>query len=282
MKVEDIITNFGKILINKIKEIDVRKNNVGRKNKFELVFYVENILKILFTGISWANLSLFIYEKKITVDAIRKKFNKWVSMGIFNLVHIELIELYKAHYNNKLKYLLLDAMVVKNISGDKHITGFCNKIKNKRSTKYTLICDINKIGVAVNISESSKHDSTHIETTINNIPTNISELYSYKSPVIITADLGYIINNKRRMNIRKDLHATINTNVRINMKRKNKTKTNKALLNKRIYVEHFNSLFSRQFKKFSTITYRNMNSLEAFLRLLLVFKFIYFYFHFHV
>ena len=38
MKVEDIITNFGKILINKIKEIDVRKNNVGRKNKFELVF----------------------------------------------------------------------------------------------------------------------------------------------------------------------------------------------------------------------------------------------------
>ena len=37
-------------------------------------------------------------------------------MDIFNLGHIELIELielYKAHYNNKLKYLLLDAIVVK-------------------------------------------------------------------------------------------------------------------------------------------------------------------------
>ena len=45
--------------------------------------------------------------------------------------------------------------------------------------------------ILINISELLKHDYIHIET-INNIPTNIYELYSYKSNANITADLGYM------------------------------------------------------------------------------------------
>ena len=68
---------------------------------------------------------------------------------------------------------------------------------------------------------------------------------------------------KKKLSIRKNKHMTINTDIRSNMKRRNKTKKNKQLLKKRIKVEHLNARLLTSFKGLSTMKYSNLDRLKA-------------------
>lgn len=263
MKCKDIIDQFKPILNKYVIKYDVRKTNKGRKNTFDTMFYIKHVLIYLFTDISWSRMDLFL--NGITGDAIRKKFVKWVSLDIFTHLFSDYLNRYRKHNPDILKNLFMDATIIKNkcVPKSAGLTGYCSKLPNKLSTKITLICDINKIGLACTFHESHAHDSKHIEEVISCLPKIITELYTYNKPGILTADKGYLINSDRHLQIRKNKHMTINTDIRSNMKRRNKTKKNKQLLKKRIKVEHLNARLLTSFKGLSTMKYSNLDRLKA-------------------
>ena len=256
MRAKNIIQKFKHILNKYVEQLDIKNSrNIGRPNKFNNFFYIKHILNYLFTGISWSNIELFIDD--LSGDAIRKKFNKWASLGVFTEAYNDFIQLYSKCKGVKLNELFMDATILKNTCCSKKITGFCKKLPKKRSSKATFICDENKIGLAVTIHSSSPHDSQHIEEVINNIPNAVSDTFTYNRPCIITADKGYIINKNRKNDIRRNQHASLNYHGRSNMKKVHKTTRNKELLKKRIKVEHLNSRILRSFKALSTMKYEN-------------------------
>lgn len=227
--------------------------------------YIKHILNYLVTGISWNGLELFI--DNITGDAIRKKFNKWVRLNIFKKAYEEFLTMYQKCNGVKLHELFMDVTVFKNFNCKADITGFCRKLPNKRSTKANLICDENKIGIAIRLQKSNEHDSKYIEETLNHIPNIVSDTFSYNKPCIMTADKGYVIDKQRRNNMRKTQHVSMNTPLKKNMKKRNKTIKNKELLKKRIKVEHLNCRILRTFKGISTMKYNNLIRLESLFKL---------------
>ena len=82
MKRKTLINKFKHILNEYVTKYDIRDpKKRGRFNKFNNFFYIKHILNYLFTGNSWNDIELFV--NNITGDAIRKKFNKWIYIGIF-------------------------------------------------------------------------------------------------------------------------------------------------------------------------------------------------------
>lgn len=266
MKKKTLINKFKHILNEYVLTYEPKnKRNIGRPNKHNNFFYIKHILNYLFNGASWSDIGEYLED--ITPDAIRKKMNKWISLGIFNYAFNDFLDEYKKKNADKLKNLFIDATIIKNISGKKDITGICKKLPNKKSTKVTLICDENKIGLSVSFAKSNEHDSKHIEKTIKNLPSKVTELYSYRKPGSLTADLGYLINNKRKHKIRTEHKMTLNTDVRKNMKKKYKSKKNIDLLKKRIKIEHLNSRIMRTFKGLSIMRNISLDRFESLYKL---------------
>jgi hypothetical protein len=76
-----------KICLFILKNIDRRKKLIGCPNKFECVFYIMHIINIniTITGLSWDKLGLLLLINN--VDLIRKKYIKWIHLGIFSKVN---------------------------------------------------------------------------------------------------------------------------------------------------------------------------------------------------
>ncbi len=61
-----------------LKNIVPHKKLIGMPNKFEYMFY---IIHITISGLSWDKLGLLL---SIDVDLIRKKYIKWINLGVFS------------------------------------------------------------------------------------------------------------------------------------------------------------------------------------------------------
>ena len=94
-----------KIHLAILKNIDPHKKMIGRPNKFEYMFYIKNIIHITVTGLSWDKLSLLL---SINVDLIRKKYIKWINLGVFSKANRIILHQYKR--NNKYKNLFIDSI----------------------------------------------------------------------------------------------------------------------------------------------------------------------------
>ena len=197
----------------------------------------------------------------------------------FEHAYNDFLNTYRQKNAKTLKNLFIDATIIKNKSIPIKLTGFCKKIPNKHSIKLSAICDsVNKINHSYLFTESNAHDSKHIEEAVKLLPSTITNSATYQKPIIITGDLGYITNRTQKLYLRKKYHVTINTDVRRNMKKKNKTVKNKQLLTKRVKVEHFNSRLFNTFKTFSTMKYFLFERLEALYKLVSIiqmFEFLY-------
>jgi len=211
MKKRDIIKKFKHILNYYVEKYDIRNpKNGGRVNKYNNFFYINHILSYLFKNTSWDDVALTL---DITGDTLRKKYNKWVDLNIFQYAYDDFLLKYRKHNCKILDELIIDATIIKNRCATDEMTGFCKKLPNKRSVKLTAICDSNKITMSYiftyntlfcnGITESSAHDSQHIDEAIDNLPDILTNSYTYNKPCIITGDKGYIINKQKKQLLRK-------------------------------------------------------------------------------
>ncbi len=226
MKRIEVIKKYKEILIKIIKNNDVHK--IGRKNKFDISFYLDYIFRILFYGECWNT----FYCDKCDRSTIRKKFYKWRNMGIFNEAHNQLFKLYNT--NKTLKYLYIDSSIIQNMNCSDKKINFHYKMKTKKSIKLSIICDNNYTINSHVISNPKIHDSKLTKQLTNNIKCKLKK----KSKII--GDKGYI--NKNIKLIKDKRKIKLITPLRKNQKNsKIINKKNKKLLRNRcrIFVRYF-------------------------------------------
>jgi len=64
----------------------VIEHKIGRQNKMPLLIYIYKIICVLRTGLSEKELNLFKQPNEPSSDAIRKKHNKWIKLGVYHKV----------------------------------------------------------------------------------------------------------------------------------------------------------------------------------------------------
>ena len=244
-----------KICLAILKNIDPHKKMIGRPNKFEYMFYIKNIIHITVTGLSWDKLSLLL---SINVDLIRKKYIKWINLGVFSKANSIILHQYKR--NNKYKNLFIDSTNIVNFSGCLNF-GYNIKIKNKKSIKVSVLVDHNKIPHIIDVSKGSIHDAKIMENII------ATKLNNNKHAFNLVGDKGYIKNNNYVNYIKDNNNITLITPLRTNSKKENINEDNKILLKDRSKVEHFFSLLKRGYKRISTINDKLLVNYNNFLNI---------------
>src|SRR5579863_265226 len=107
--------NLKLLFINEINKLDENKSRRGRPCKYDNLFYINKIMYVLITGISWNNLDMTMH--KITANAIYKKFKKWSKANIFSNAYKKLYHKYKRCLDpNFFRSLFIDSSVIPNLN----------------------------------------------------------------------------------------------------------------------------------------------------------------------
>lgn len=255
IKRDKTYNNVLSIVVEKIKILP-KKNNKGRPNILKIEEYLEYILFVLISGCSWDDLDL-IPNMKIKGDTIRKKFNKWDALAVFDNLFNDLLDQYIIE--NNISRLFIDSYDCLNVSGHRSIVGLGHKYKGKNVAKITLLTDSNRIPFCVDICKGNIHDNKRVLNVTKDLPLSLNK--TYNKPLSICADKGYIINKNLNKKYRVDHNFSIMTDKKKNMK-KRITKKNKEILKGRIIIEHLNSVLRKKFKHLSRITDKNEKSVK--------------------
>ena len=223
----NIFDKFKQISLIIINNVDPINKNIGRPTVYNYESCLNIIFFILKTGNSWNSID----ENKNKLDAIRKRYHKWISLNIFNNAYSVLLKLYKLKYKTNNFYI--DSTVISNRTGSLHF-GYNIKIKNKKSIKITPIIDDNQILYMFKVTPSNLHDVKIMENIINVSYCNNIDLIN------LIGDKGYIKPNDYINNI--NLITPLKKNAK-----------NKILLKN---IENFFSFLKRSFNRISLINYK--------------------------
>lgn len=247
---EKALNKFISLANDYIQELDKLKKKRGKPRKYSNEFYLRKILNVLVYGYTWSNLK---YKGKFIGDTIRQRFYDWRNKKIFSKVATNLAYKYKRKVGkNVLKTLYIDSTTIINSNGTK-----CNynkhKFRGKKSRNLTICCDDNRIIRSFRFDNSKLHDTT-------------TALKVFKDKKLrnstIIGDKGYILNEKKLIELKKKFGIKLITPFRSNMKKKNnKSDINK--LKKRHKVENAFSHIKRGFKRLSTIMDRKQVNLDT-------------------
>jgi hypothetical protein len=250
---KNIINKYIKILLIIINNVDPVYKYIGRPIIYKYKYCLKIIFDMLFTGISWKTMEKL---KKIKIDAIRKRFNKWVLLNIFDKAYNILFQIYKKKYN--IKNLYIDSTVISNTSGSLKF-GYNIKIKNKKSIKITAIVDDNKIPHLLKVTSSNPHDAKIMEDILNE--NNIKNIN-------LIGDKGYIKSDIYVDKINKEFNINLITPNRINSVNKNLLNNEyKKYLKKRYIVENFFCLLKKTYKRINIINDKLIHNYNNFLYL---------------
>ena len=204
-KIQNIYT---KICLAILKNIDPYKKLIGRSNSREYIFYIKHIINITVNGLSWNKLGALL---DLDVDFIRKKYNKWIHLEVFNKANNIILKQYKKKYD--CSSLFIDSTNIANFSGCLNF-GYNIKIKNKKSLKISALVDRNKVPHILDVSKGSMHDAKIMEDIINN------NFNNNKKKINLVGDKGYIKNENYVKRIKDAHNITLITPLRANSKKK--------------------------------------------------------------
>ena len=225
--------------------LDVAKQNYPpkRTRKYSLRYYLEAFLLLKSKYATWEALHRSSHIFKNHWKTIYNEFNKWTKDGIFNtafdnFVKNNFFKLNKARYRKRICFFI-DVTKITNLRGKEHIV-INSEYMKKRITPLSVICDENKLPVAMcvipinktlaNGVKTAKHDVSCIQETLDTIP---FEIPSYIK-VSITGDKGYITQKQFRI---KNHSVSITAPKRRNQKTKT-TNKDKQLLRQRYKIEN--------------------------------------------
>ena len=158
---EIIYEKFIKIILILTKRLDAENKLLGRPIIYKYDFCIKTFIYQLKTGNSWRQLEDYKNQK---LDAVRKRINKWIHLGIFNKAYNILLKIYNKKF--KKNNLFIDSTVIDNFSGSLNF-GYNIKIKNKKSIKISALVDDNKVPHLFEVSSSTPHDAKIMEKIID-------------------------------------------------------------------------------------------------------------------
>ena len=237
--IEKIQNIYTKICLAILKNINPFKKLIGRSNSREYIFYIKHIINITVNGLSWKKLGAIL---ELDIDFIRKKYNKWIQLGVFSKANNIILKQYKKKHESS--SLFIDSTNIVNFSGCLNF-GYNIKIKNKKSLKISALVDHNKVPYILDISKGSVHDAKIMENIINN----------NKKKINLVGDKGYIKNEIYIKQIKDKHNITLITPLRVNSKKKIVINTDNEYENSETQINLLNDRFNVEQLIYDALTF---------------------------
>ena len=238
----------------------MNKYKGGRKPLISTTYYLDKILFVLTTGLTWSHL------QRLNIichySAIFKKFNIWVRKGFIDILQDNLLSVYMDVFKPTSNCSFMDSTDILNVNGSKKYTNYGRKFKSKRAIKLHTRCDENKITHAAYVTPANVMDVTLIEQLVNNNFIQIEK--TYRKPHYVVGDKGYI-SDKIYKKLRKQ-NIILTYPFRKNQPNTN-SKHKKELLKKRFNVEHSYNYLKRKWKRINKFCERRIANYMAFIKL---------------
>lgn len=184
------------IFYDSVHKLSPFKNDFYKRNvKYTLKDYIIGIIDILKNHTSWNS-----YNGKIKGNTLRKKYNEWVKIGVFEDIYkMSLDKYFKiVRKTEELKYQSIDSTFIEDINGS-NFSSFNaiykrRKGESSKGIKISSIVSTNGIPLSINIDTAKDYDSPLLPKIINNFSVNCNT-FKYKNhnrfKQYFLADAGY-------------------------------------------------------------------------------------------
>jgi len=198
-------------------------------------------------------------------------FNKMKKLGLFDDIFNDI--LYKYSSSNPIKELHIDSTDIINKNCTKDIVGYSRKF-HKNGLKLTLVEDQNKIPIMYSYDNPTIYDSIagyELLVTFENESNEIIKVGGDKGYILDENDdkTLFAINKLKMINPKKKYKKRKykTKNYKSKIKRIRHSKYDKEIIKNRIHIEHTNSIIHRSYKKIDQLYDRNINTLNAYMKL---------------
>ena len=191
----NIIQLFFKTVDEKCKKNKISKS--GRKRKIPRKFLLQDIVRVLRTGMQWSELRPMKGSYKTTWYY----FNKWSVNKVFDKFYKQLYSQYSKQSNQN--RLSIDASYVKNIGG-RDCTGRNPTDRGRKATKLSVITDSTGLPVSFDFSPGNYSDHAAVSYLLDNVIIP-KKSKSKKYPRYLLSDKGYDSKKNRLLAINKNL-----------------------------------------------------------------------------
>jgi hypothetical protein len=191
-----------------LEEINlIKKQACGRKKQISTEYYLDWIMYVLVTGITWENLNVTPLNEclKCSPLSIKQQFYRWNNVNVFTNVNNKLLNIYAN--NIAIKKLFIDSTDIQNKNGSLKDVGYGKKYKNKLAIRLHSICDENKITFSHILTPANVSDTTQTQNVINNIDIPLKN--TYRAPLYVCGDKGYICEKNKQELKRKEYNFNI-------------------------------------------------------------------------
>ena len=241
--------------IKKYINLDIKlKSSFNHPNrKYKLDILLKYIIDILYTGLSFRRIQE-VANNKIHWNTIYKFFIKLQKKDIISLTYHETVKKYTNKYLNKSKNIFITdtSLIINKLGIDK--IGYNPQMPKHKTSKISLITDINGIPLEANIYNGSTYDSKILDIQLDEFIENNNNLLTNNN--LLLGDAGYDSNNLKNKVINNNIGILLTAKNKRNIKDKNKidalklSLSEKLLLKKRIKIEHTNAHL-KQYKRLS-------------------------------
>lgn len=156
-----------KLIVKEVENIPKLAKSFDYSNplqKYSLEEYLNEIIYVLKTGISWRDL-----KTQINWNSIYKVFRKLVSYKIMESCYQRLLDKYLSKSTqSKLKFILTDTSFIPNKKGH-DVTGYNYYYNRKKGTKISAITDSHGIPLDVKCYSGNRYDSKLLDDHLNKI-----------------------------------------------------------------------------------------------------------------
>ena len=232
-----------KVFLKYVLEVAKSKYKEHRTRKYELKEYLVSFMKAMKLVTKWEGLRSADDKCKYHWKTIYNEFNKWTKDGIFRtafdlFLQNNYFKLNKVRNNKKIT-MFIDATKINNWRGREGIT-MNNEYRKKNITPLTVICDENRLPIALdtikpnkkynNGRQTSHHEIKGVQGALDSIPFEIPDYVK----IDIIGDKGYLTSDKFHI---KNRTVSIIAPKRRNQKTKN-TNRERKILKRRSKIEH--------------------------------------------
>ena len=260
-------------LLDRIVETDndylLAKKKHGRPYAISNELCLDAIFYVLLEGVSWEIASKLATNTTSYRSTIHRIYQKWIDRNIFDDTYNDFIQLYKDTTLDDNVYFI-DSTDIQNKRMSKINTYKSFKLK-KQAIRLTVICDANKIPISHSVKPAKKTDNilgyellrdTFLNKRITMCGDKGYSMNRYKLSIINRNQIEMLIPKKK---YKKKNYKTPNYKPKI--KRIRHSKRMKDTLNKRIIVEHCNSIIHRTYKQLSRVNDTKLKNFNTMIKI---------------
>lgn len=224
---------------------------VRKKSIYTYSYYFDAFLTVLKHVNSWRSLSVtanFSGKSKYHYTTIRKMFNKWSKLKVFQIAYDKMLIVYKNNLpHSKSIDLFIDACFISNKTGSE-LVGINPTYYKKNVTKLSIICDNNKIPLSVTAFKTTTNDCKTVNQSVKSLNLN--------KPINLIADKGYVTKRSDKLDLLKKYKIKLivpkkknQKNIRISKFMRSKLKVRNKVENCIQSIKRFNRIMVRRDRK---------------------------------